>query len=202
MELTIPRISGDPLSISVEVGQQLYVVGPNGTGNLRYSSTGFHRWVSRPSSVSPPTDRLGSHLGTWPSQRKAANSSKTRMRWDSQEDARWMEQSPAERQSAVLFDLVAKDNTRNRTIGQYIDEKNSKEATEFATNSMPLFRQLNDLLDLGTLKISLKNSNDEEILAQHQDNDLSYSIARMSDGERAAAIMAADVLVTNPGLRS
>ena len=110
-----------------------------------------------------------------------------------------MEQSPAERQSAVLFDLVAKDNTRYRVMGQYIDDKNPTEATTFAAKSMSLFKQLNDLLNLGTLKISLKNSNDEEILAQRKDNDLSYSMAQMSDGERAAALMAANVLVADPG---
>ena len=77
--------------------------------------------------------------------------------------------------------------------------ENPTEATTFAAKSMSLFKQLNDLLDLGTLKISLKNSNDEEILAQRKDNDLSYSMAQMSDGERAAAIMAANVLVADPG---
>ena len=86
-----------------------------------------------------------------------------------------MEHSPAERQSAVLFDLVAKDNTRYRTIGQYIDDNNPDEATVFASKSESLFKQLNDLLHLGTLTISLRNSNDEEILAQHVNNGLSFS---------------------------
>ena len=47
--------------------------------------------------------------------------------------------------------------------------------------------------------MSLENSNDEEILAQHVDNGLRFSIAQMSDGERAAAIMAANVLTVDPG---
>ena len=42
MELTIPRTSGDPLTISVEVGAQLYVVGANGTGK----SALFQYWVT------------------------------------------------------------------------------------------------------------------------------------------------------------
>ena len=96
-----------------------------------------------------------------------------------------MENSPAERQSAVLFDLVAKDNSRYRTIGQHIDSDNPVEATVFASKSESLFKQLNDLLRLGTLTVSLSNSNDEEILAQHRINTHSFSIAQMSDGERA-----------------
>ena len=107
--------------------------------------------------------------------------------------------SSAQRQSAVLFDLVAKDNTRYRTIGQYIDNNSLDEATVFASRSESPFKQLNDLLRLGTLTVSLRNSNDEEILAQHGNNGLSFSIAQMSDGERAAVILAAYVLTVEPG---
>ena len=46
-----------------------------------------------------------------------------------------MEHSPAERQSAVLFDLVAKDNTRYRTIGQHIDNNKPDKATLVASKS-------------------------------------------------------------------
>ena len=200
MDLTIPKTSGEPLTIPLEVGEQLYVVGANGTGK----SALFQHWVS--SMGVSAVKRIAAHRQTWLRSGNldfTAQSRKQfeqdRMHWDSQEDARWKEESPAERQSAVLFDLVAKDNTRYRTIGQYIYDMNPNEATAFAAKSMSLFRQLNDLLGLGTLRISLKNSNDEEILAQHKDNDLSYSMAQMSDGERAAAIMAANVLVADPG---
>ena len=200
MDLTIPKTSGEPLTIPVEAGEQLYVVGANGTGK----SALFQHWVLLMGV--PAFKRIVAHRQTWlPSGNLAftAQSRKqfeqNRMQWDRQQDARWKEESPDQRQSAVLFDLVAKDNTRYRVIGQYIDDKNPTEATTFARESTSLFKQLNDLLDLGTLKISLKNSNDEEILAQRKDNDLSYSMAQMSDGERAAAILAANVLVADPG---
>ena len=83
-------------------------------------------------------------------------------------------------------------------IGQHIDDKNPDEATAFASKSLSPFRQLNDLLELGTLRISLSNSNDEEIVARHRSSNAVFSIAQMSDGERAAAIMAAHVLVAEP----
>ena len=200
MELTIPRTSGDPLTVSVEAGQQLYAVGANGTGK----SALFQYWVA--SIGSHPIKRIAAHRQTW---LKSGNLNFTaqsrkqfehnRMHWDREYNARWMEHSPAERQSAVLFDLVAKDNTRYRTIGQYIDNNSLDKATVFASNSESLFKQLNDLLRLGTLTVSLRNSNDEEILAQHKTNGVSFSIAQMSDGERAAAIMAANVLTVEPG---
>ena len=200
MELTIPRISGDSLTIRLDTGQQLYVVGANGTGK----SALFQHWVT--SVGNPPIKRIAAHRQMWlPSGNLdfTAQSRKqyeqNRMQWDREDNSRWMEHSPAQRQSAVLFDLVAKDNTRYRTIGQYIDNNSQEEATAFALQSESPFKQLNDLLRLGTLTVSLRNSNDEEILAQHMNNDPSFSIAQMSDGERAGAIMAANVLTVEPG---
>ena len=35
MDLTIPRTPGEPLTISIDVGQQLYIVGANGAGKSR-----------------------------------------------------------------------------------------------------------------------------------------------------------------------
>ena len=199
MDLFIPRLSGDSLPISIEAGDQLYVVGANGSGKSaliqRFTSQGGHA-----------IRRIAAHRQTWfqsgnldftaLSRRQFEQNS---MNWERQANARWMDHSPEQKQSAVLFDLVAKDNTRYRTIGQYIDNKNPDEATAFASKSESLFKQLNDLLLLGTLTVSLSNSNDEEILARHRKDAFSFSIAQMSDGERAAVIMAANVLTVEPG---
>lgn len=200
MKLTIPNTSGNQLPISIEVGEQLYVVGANGTGK----SALFQYWVT--SVGSPRIKRVAAHRQTWFQSGDLDFTARSRrqfesnvMSWDREVNARWMEHSPAQRQSAVLFDLVAKDNLRYRTIGQSIDNNNPDEATMFASQSESPFKQLNDLLRLGTLTVSLRNSNDEEILAQHTSNGPSFSIAQMSDGERAAAIMAANILTVEPG---
>ena len=200
MELTIPKTSGESLTVSVKVGQQLYVVGANGTGK----SALFQQWVT---SVDGRTiKRIAAHRQTWFESGNLNFTARSRrdfeqnsMSWDRQFDARWIDHSPADKQAAVLFDLVAKDNTRYRTIGQHVDDNNLGEATAFASESASLFKQLNDLLNLGTLTVSLRNSNDEEILAQHGNNGLNFSIAQMSDGERAAVILAANVLTVEPG---
>ena len=188
------------MTVSIEVGQQLYVVGGNGSGK----SALFQHWVT--SIGSPLIKRVPAHRQTWLESGDLNFTARSRRRfesnimsWDRDVNARWMEHSPAERQSAVLFDLVAKDNTRYRTIGQHIDNNHKDEATVFASQSESPFKQLNDLLRLGTLTVSLRNSNDEEILAQHGTDGDSFSIAQMSDGERAAVIMAANVLTVKPG---
>ena len=188
------------MAIHIEVGEQLYVVGANGTGK----SALFQQWVTSVHGLT--IKRIAAHRQTWFESgnlnftaRNRRDCEENSMRWDRQFDARWMDHSPAEKQAAVLFDLVAKDSTRYRTIGQHVDDNNLGEATAFASKSASLFKQLNDLLNLGTLTVSLRNSNDEEILARHRNSDISFSIAKMSDGERAAVMMAANVLTVESG---
>ena len=59
MELTIPLTSGDPLTIPIEVGEQLYVVGANGTGK----SGLFQYWVTSTGNL--PIKRIAAHRQTW-----------------------------------------------------------------------------------------------------------------------------------------
>lgn len=199
MNLDIPKLSGNSLPISIEMGGQLFVVGANGSGKsalIQHFVISLKKHKIRRISAHRQTWLTSGDLNFTARSRKAF--AKSNMDWDKRRDARWIEHSPMEKQAAVLFDLVAKDNTRCQAIAQLIDDQQPEEATKIASKSVSLFRQLNELLDLGTLTVSLRNSNDEEIRAQHRNSDTSFSIAQMSDGERAAAIMAANVLTVEP----
>ena len=116
-----------------------------------------------------------------------------------QPDARWKDHDAKGKQAAVLFDLVAKDNERARFIARHVDNQSLEDAVRVASESAPPFAQLNEFLALGTLTVSLENSQGEEILARHGNDGARFSIAKMSDGERSAAIMAATVLTVEPG---
>ena len=195
-----PRISGDALPISLQSGDRLFIVGPNGSGKsalIQHLVSGNKRQNIR---------RISAHRQTWlgsgsldftPLSRKQFEQQNTSL--ERQYEALWQEYDPEQKQAAVLFDLVAKENTRARSITSFVDSKNLEEASRLADESVSAFVQLNDLLSLGTLKISLENSKDEEILARHRDASAPYSITQMSDGERNAAIIGATVLTVDPG---
>ena len=119
--------------------------------------------------------------------------------WDRSPESRWKEIAPGERQSAVLYDLVARENSRARSIAHLVDMDKTREARDISKQLSSPFDQLNALLELGALPISIQNSNDEEILAHHRDSDIDYSIVQMSDGERSAVIIASHVLTVEPG---
>ena len=90
-----------------------------------------------------------------------------------------------------------------RTIGpdliaHHIDNRSPEEALRVSSESAAPFAQVNELLALGTLTVSIENSKGEEILAQHGNGSGKFSIEKMSDGERSAVIMAAEVLTAKP----
>ena len=199
MNWNIPRISGQLLQISLEVNDRLFIVGANGSGK----SALIQQFIS--SSQGEKTRRISAHRQTWfqsgsidltPQSRRAFDQNNTQQ--EMQDQSRWLDHYAQKRQSAVLFDLVAKENARARDIARHVDDRNTARAATVAAESVSPFEQLNELLALGTLSVTLKNSNDEEILAQHPGARVPFSIAQMSDGERNAAIIAATVLTVEP----
>ena len=196
----IPGISGEPLPVSLQPGDRLFIVGPNGSGKsalIQHFVTGHKSQNIR---------RISAHRQTWlgsdsfdltPLRRKQFEEQNTNL--EREYEALWQEYNAEQKQAAVLFDLVAKENARANSITGFVDSKDLKGAAKRAAESVSVFKQLNDLLSLGTLLIDLEKSDDEEILARHRNANTSYSIAQMSDGERNAAIIGATVLTVSPG---
>ena len=197
----IPRISGDALPISLQSGDRLFIVGPNGSGKsalIQHLVSGHQGGNIRRISAHRQTSLDSGSLNLTPLGRRQFEEQSTNR--EKNNEARWRDYNSQEKQAAVLFDLVAKENTRARSITSFVDSKDLKKASKLADESVSTFVQLNELLSLGTLKITLENSKDEEILASHRDaSSARYSIAQMSDGERNAAIIGATVLTVDPG---
>ena len=200
MNWDIPRISGDPLPISLQSGDRFFIVGSNGSGK----SALIQHFVSGHQDRN--IRRISAHRQAWldsgslnltPLSRKQFEQNNTST--EREYEALWQDYNAELKQSAVLFDLVAKETTRARSITRFVDSEDLDEASKLAAKSVSAFVQLNDLLALGTLLIDLENSNHEEILAKHRRSGASYSIAQMSDGERNAAIIGATVLTVDPG---
>ena len=198
MQWSIPQPSGTPLAIELEAGEQIFVVGPNGSGK---SALLQHLAAS---SGGGKIRRIFAHRQTWlnsgsltltPESRRQFEGN--RHRFETAQDSLWRDRTGAETHAAVLFDLVAAENKRARSITEYVE--NSKiECARKAANAASPFTRLNELLALGTLRVSLHNPDDVEIVAC-KGSGPTFGIERMSDGERNAVIMAATVLTVDPG---
>ena len=195
----IPRISEQPLKLTLEVGSRLFIVGTNGSGK----SALIQQFVS--SNAGKKIRRISAHRQTWfasgsinltPYTRKQFEQNNAH--YERETSARWMDHDSEQKQMAVLFDLVAKENERARRIAQFLDAKNIEEAQKISAESKSPFERINKLLELGSLAITLEFEG-EDILARHKDVSEIFSIEKMSDGERNAVIIAATVLTVERG---
>ena len=198
MQWSIPQPSGRPLAVELETGKQIFVVGPNGSGK---SALLQHLAAS---SGDSKIRRIFAHRQTWlhsgsltltPESRRQFE--RNRRGYETAQDSLWIDHTGAETHAAVLFDLVAAENKRARSIAEYVEDSKIKCAKKVANTASP-FTRLTDLLALGTLRVSLHNPDDVEIAARAGSGP-SFGIERMSDGERNAVIMAATVLTVDPG---
>jgi ABC-type lipoprotein export system ATPase subunit/uncharacterized protein YlaN (UPF0358 family) len=196
IQLEIPRISNDPITLTLKNGDQLFIVGPNGSGKsalmqnfaLKY---GF-KWIT-------------AHRQTWISSAKnnftpesRQESERNRRRNISQPEARWTDSHSGKDWLSILFDLEAKKNAIDESIAQHVRNQNTSEAEKIAAESRLPFDQMNELLGLGRLKVTLERTGDGTILAKHPQGR-PFSVIQMSDGERNAMIIAGHVITAVPG---
>ena len=199
----IPRISGDSITLTLKNGNPLFIVGPNGSGK----SALIQRFVSVDSG-NRGTDkikRISAHRQTWfnsgsidftPENRQTYETNTLAL--NSRYEARWKEYNAGQSLSAILFDLVAKENARAHTIARHVDHQEVTKAQEISAESPSPFDQINELLALGTLTVTLEKPNHLNLLARHPQGE-SFSVAEMSDGERNAMIIAAHVITAESG---
>lgn len=201
--LEIPRISDDPLIIPLTIplksGNQLFIVGANGSGKSAL--------IQRLASMFQleQVKRITAHRQTWFNsgsidftQELRRQYQKDQLNYNSQPDSRWRDFGGAQDLSAILFDLVAKENIRARSIARHVDNGEIQKAKEISDESSSPFDQINDLLRRATLTVTIENPDDRELLAKHPHGS-PFSIAKMSDGERNAMIIAAQVITAEPG---
>ena len=200
MHWNIPLTTGGQLPLIIEDGDVVFVLGANGSGK---SALIQHLVTSKPNEK---IRRISAHRKAWFKSGSITLTPQSRRQFDAnnagyetQYESRWRDYQENERQSAVLFDLVAKENSRARRIARCVDGRDTNEAKRVSSENISPFVQINELLALGTLAVTLENSNDEEILAKHRDSDVPYSIAQASDGERNAALIAANVITVESG---
>ena len=200
LEWTIPLIAGDELSIEITAGSQMFIVGPNGSGKSALIQHAVN------SLGADNVRRISAHRQTWLESGNIDMTPQIRRQFDEQlrgqepqQTYRWREWNSQGRVASVLFDLAAADNDLARRIRDHAYGKDQKAVDKIVDLEQPVFAKVNELLTLSNLAVTVENSAGEEILARHRDSSTSYSIAQMSDGERNAVIIAANVLTVKSG---
>lgn len=195
----IPLMTGEGLEISLAPNSPLFIVGPNGAGKsalVQYAVT---------SIGSANVQRISAHRQNWLESGSISITPQDRRQIAEQIAGqernpvyRWREWDPQARLLSVLFDLTADDNAHARKIRDQVYKNDWVALDKIIGHERPAFDRINGLLKVAGFSVTIENVAGEEIIAKHEDSGASYSMAQMSDGERNAVIIAANVLTVKP----
>lgn len=199
-DFSVPGPADLTSSLSVDSGHPLFIVGRNGTGK-----SALMNWllrISPPNAVYLPGSRTalfdGESLSLTPSSRRDLASNLGV--WDNNDDARWRNHSGNRRNEKAIHDLTAAEhqykNDCANTIALNSDASETAAAiAKLQAKESPLDK-VNQILEQANIAVQLLIA-DNELKATSGGNIFSY--ARMSDGERIALILVAEVISAKPG---
>ena len=196
VSFTLPTLEGHSQDIPLHVGKPVFVIGPNGSGKsslLQKLYTENHGRAIRVTAhrqtwLESNTINLTPRLKVETDQYIAAD--------DTQNESRWRDQYASQRVAVTLFELIDAEIARAMRIQSAVDSRDATQTEKLRQELSPLSR-LNGLLELGNLPITISIEENQQLFASKQ-NNRPYSIAELSDGERNAVLLAANVLTAKP----
>jgi ABC-type cobalamin/Fe3+-siderophores transport system ATPase subunit len=196
-QLSIPKTDGSKLDLTLDVGQMLFALGANGTGksSLMQRLNMLHRKDAR---------WISAHRQNWFESDSINLSPQTKREFegyidnfDIQSMARWKDQYASQRTNIAIYELIEAENADARAIAKAARAEDPALVKKLAQEDAPI-EEINELLKASNLPIELSVHQDEQIMAAKSGSP-AYSIAHLSDGERNALLIAANVLTAKPG---
>ena len=187
-----------PLNLQLEPGETLYVLGANGTGksalmhclNANHNSISrwiaAHRrtWLESSASNLTPAHREQNEQGVRKSNKRA--------------NARWLVHNPDARVNIAIFDLIQKLNEQNKQIANAVRANDDDKARQLAQDNEDPLVALSGLLRDANLPLRFSTNANAAIMATRSESS-QYSAAEMSDGERNALLLTAEILTVPSG---
>ncbi len=118
--------------------------------------------------------------------------------WRRQNESRYLDHADGQRADVVLYDILAKRNHENAQRVEMFETGASPEAVA-AEFGPPLLKRLNAIFQQADLAIELKLTSAQMLNAVNDRGKSEYPIFQMSDGEKSALLLAAEVLTTAQG---
>ncbi len=184
---------GSLVDLPVSTSAPLFIVGPNGAGKSGLMLSLYrnnhetavriaaHRqmWMESNSVPFSPLDKINNEINV--------------KGQDQLPHARWMEWNSQVRSGLVIAGLIDADNALSRKVREKVALGNTAEAEKLAADSPPL-DIISELFSGSGIPIKLSIAQDSAIVAS-KNGGPPYSIASLSDGERAALLIAGTVLI-------
>ena len=195
-ELKVPSGDGN-VEHTLETGEILFVLGANGSGKSGLISLLFnaHNQFAKRISAHRQTWFTSNTLDLTPRGRENLESNIRSQ--DQQEYSRWRQEYAAERAGAAIYDLIDADTMLARTIADLVRDGEIAAAQDKVKSPSPI-QAVNELLQLSNLPIEISVEKRQKVVAS-RNGSAAYSVAELSDGERNAFLIAADILTAETG---
>lgn len=195
----IPLVDGGYLELAAKASEVITVVGANGSGKsalatriATHAPEGILRRVLAQRKIW--FQNSGSSLSA--AQRE--DTAQSLSVWDRQSQSRYIDYADHQRADIALFDLMGKIHAEEHLISELVfDGVSSEKILEQV--SPRLFDLLNTILKRAGLLVSISPTQKQAFAARHRALEVEYPISQMSDGERSALLLAAEVLAAAEG---
>ena len=192
--ITIPILDQQPIPLVIDPGAVIYIVGPNGAGKSALIG-GLIAQVGR-----DEFRRITAHRQNWTSgdgpnfaSSQRANSENSVTNYNVAPERRHLDHDPQLFVSLALARLINAENTYHREYRPaLLAAKTSAEDFEKTRGSPPL-HELNRLLRRASLTLEIVVGQDDTLRAQIAPG-VEIGVSRLSDGERNAVFLCAEVL--------
>ena len=200
MSVSLRREGGSETGVvpfEVRPGERIFLLGANGTGK----SALIHKLTRDGGAKVQRVDAqrvVGFQTGAISMTAAARKSAESQLRSSaSQEQSRYFESTNygSQRVSAALFDLIDAEVQRAQRITAAVDE--GGDISGLRAEEAAIAR-LNRLLHSAQLPITIEAEGIRAVNAR-RDNGQPFDVAALSDGQRAALLLAATVLTTETG---
>jgi ABC-type cobalamin/Fe3+-siderophores transport system ATPase subunit len=194
----VSLLDGNTCTLPVGTDAPLFIVGPNGVGKSALMLKLFHLNHAEHQVV-----RVAAHRQTWmesnavpfaPAQRAMYQQSKYNE--EASVDARWKQSNSEKITGLILANVVDAENALARQSRSALQTGDIDAAKRASARLSPL-DTINILFSTSGIPISLSLDSSNALVASRNGGD-AYSIAQLSDGERAALLIAGEVLTSPP----
>ena len=196
-DLDIPTLDGQPLTLQLNNGELLFVLGGNGTG---MSSLMFH--FARKNAGR--SRKISAHRQTWMNTDALDMTPSTKLQaeqniqdTDKRIQSRYRDDYAAQRTSMTIYELVDSENVRARRMTSLVDRGEMDAAAKESEQEAPI-AVINKLLQQSNIPITIGIRENARVMASKSGGP-EYSAAQLSDGERNALLIAGNVLTSKPG---
>lgn len=196
-QISIAKTGGGAISFSLAIGDVLYLLGANGTGKSSLVAQLFNQHQQR-------AKRISAHRQTWFESNTVDITARNRQQLendlrsvDSQPKSRYSEWNAGGRAGMAIFDLIDAETMKAREIADLVRAGHFESAKRAALSPAPI-QLMNELMKLSNMPIELRIEDGQKMVAS-KNGSAGFSVAELSDGERNAFLIAAEVLTAKPG---